>query len=132
MTMLDAVAEALDAGAEAVKFRPSGNSMMPRIRHKELVTVYPVPDKALLRPGDIVLARVHGVTRLHQILAVDHPNKRVETGNMKRHSDGYITYHAVHGIRLTVEQASACADRESARNAQEAASATLADARASA
>ena len=128
--MLDAMAKALDAGAEAVRFRPSGNSMMPRIRHKELVTVYQIPDKTRLRPGDIVLAKVRGVTRLHQILAVDHPNNRVETGNMRRHSDGYVAYHAIHGIRLTVEQASACAERESARNAQEAARATLADARA--
>ncbi|MEY9926452.1 hypothetical protein ABH926_001074 [Catenulispora sp. GP43] len=58
MGMLDAFAARVATGAE-VRFRPTGSSMVPLIRSRQLVTVAPV-DPARLEVGDIVLARVAG------------------------------------------------------------------------
>jgi hypothetical protein len=56
MGMLDAFAARVAAG-QTVQFRPTGSSMVPLIRSRQLVTVEPV-DPAKLQVGDIVLARV--------------------------------------------------------------------------
>ena len=79
MGMLDAMAARLGAG-EAVRFRPTGSSMVPVIRSRQLVTVAPV-DPAKLEVGDIVLARVAGTTYLHLVSALDKANTRVQISN---------------------------------------------------
>ena len=47
------------AAGATVDFRPTGSSMVPLIRSRQLVTVTPV-DPTTLEVGDIVLARVAG------------------------------------------------------------------------
>jgi hypothetical protein len=62
---LDAVAARASGGA-VVESRPSGSSMVPLIRGRQLVTVAPV-DPAKVEVGDIVLARVAGRVYLHLV-----------------------------------------------------------------
>lgn len=69
MGALDAIAARVAAG-HTVEFRPSGSSMVPLIRNRQLVTVAPV-DPARVEVGDIVLARVAGTTYLHLVSAID-------------------------------------------------------------
>ena len=54
MGALDAYAAQVAAG-ETVSFRPTGSSMVPLIRSRQLVTVVPVKSSAV-EVGDIVLA----------------------------------------------------------------------------
>ena len=75
MGALDAVAARVAEG-RTVEFRPSGSSMVPLIRSRQLVTVAPV-DPAKVEVGDIVLARVAGTTYLHLVSAVDATRGRV-------------------------------------------------------
>jgi hypothetical protein len=58
MGVLDMIASRVAAGS-TVDFRPSGSSMVPLIRSRQLVTVAPV-DPTTVEIGDIVLARVAG------------------------------------------------------------------------
>lgn len=60
--------EALRRG-ETVRFRPTGNSMTPRIRSGQLCTVEPVTLDDV-RGGDVVLCRVGRAEYLHVVLAV--------------------------------------------------------------
>src|SRR5215471_2195284 len=76
---LDAVAIRVAAGS-TVEFRPSGSSMVPLIRSRQLVTVAPV-DPATVEVGDIVLARVAGTVYLHLVTAVDAAAGRVQISN---------------------------------------------------
>jgi hypothetical protein len=56
MGALDAMAGRVAAGS-TVEFRPTGSSMVPLIRSRQLVTVASA-DPARVEVGDIVLARV--------------------------------------------------------------------------
>ena len=77
MGALDAMASRVAAGA-TVEFRPTGSSMVPLIRSRQLVTVVPV-DPARVEVGDIVLARVAGTVYLHLVSAID--GGRVQISN---------------------------------------------------
>src|SRR4029079_4196475 len=60
MGMMELMATRVAAGA-TVEFRPTGSSMVPLIRSRQLVTVAPV-DTIQGQGGDIVLAKVtHGL-----------------------------------------------------------------------
>lgn len=50
---------------EEVSFRPRGNSMTPKIKSGQLVTVS--PDLTLLKMGDVVLCKVSGKQYLHYV-----------------------------------------------------------------
>lgn len=65
MSWADGAIERLRKG-EAVRIRPSGNSMTPLIKSGELITVRPC-DPTLIKPGDVVLVRVHGKVYLHLV-----------------------------------------------------------------
>lgn len=96
----------LQAG-QTVQFRPHGNSMTPRIRSGQLVTVKPVTRVMLetghVATGDIVLARVRGVLKLHLITAMDSPHRRVQISNNHGHVNGWTSYDRVYGICTAVE-----------------------------
>ncbi len=77
MGVLDAIAGRVAAGA-TVDFRPSGSSMVPQIRSRQLVTVAPA-DPSKVDVGDIVLARVGGTVYLHLVSAVDANAGRVQS-----------------------------------------------------
>jgi hypothetical protein len=101
MGMLDAMAARVAAGA-AVEFRPSGSSMVPLIRSRQLVSVAPV-DPAGVEVGDIVLARVAGAVYLHLVSAVDHSAGRVQISNNRGRVNGWTTHARVFGICTSVD-----------------------------
>lgn len=90
------------ASGETVRFRPAGNSMTPRIRSRQLVTVEPVK-AAALKVGDVALGRVRGTIRLHLVSAVDHGNRRVQISNNHGHVNGWTSHDRVYGICVAVE-----------------------------
>ncbi|GAB7053013.1 S24 family peptidase [Catenuloplanes indicus] len=100
MGVLDGVAARVAAGA-TVSFRPAGNSMVPLIHSRDLVTVAPV-DPARVEIGDIVLARVAGAVYLHLVSAVDAANGRVQIGNNRGRVNGWTNHARVYGICVAV------------------------------
>jgi hypothetical protein len=98
---LSAAAAAVTAG-QTVRFRPRGNSMAPRIRHRQLVTVAPA-DPAALQPGDVALARIRGSLVLHLVSAVDSRRERVQISNIRGVVNGWAPYRHVYGVLVAVE-----------------------------
>src|SRR5687768_5031820 len=96
MGVMDTVAGRVAAGA-SVEFRPSGSSMVPLIRSRQLVTVAPV-DPAAVEVGDIVLARVAGTVYLHLVSAVDATRNRVQISNNRGRVNGWTGHAKVYGI----------------------------------
>jgi hypothetical protein len=99
MGALDAVAARVAAG---VSFRPTGSSMVPLIRSRQLVTVGPV-DPSAIEVGDIVLARVAGSVYLHLVSAVDGPRSRVQISNNRGRINGWTNHARVYGICTAVD-----------------------------
>lgn len=99
--MLDAVAARVAAGA-TVDFRPTGSSMVPLVRSRQLVTVAPV-DPGKVETGDIVLARVAGTVYLHLVSAVDTAKGRIQISNNRGRVNGWTTHARVYGICVAVE-----------------------------
>ncbi len=99
MGALDAVAARV-ANGETVRFRPSGSSMVPLIRSRQLVTVVPV-DPARLDVGDIVLARVAGSVYLHLVTAI--AGGRVQIGNNRGRINGWTGQERVFGLCVEVD-----------------------------
>jgi hypothetical protein len=102
MGMLGLIASRVAAGA-TVEFRPSGSSMVPLIRSRQLVTVAPV-DPARVEVGDIVLAKVAGTIYLHLVSAVD-PTGRVQISNNRGRVNGWTNHARVYGICIAVDGA---------------------------
>ncbi|MFD7906996.1 S26 family signal peptidase [Kitasatospora sp. NPDC059722] len=101
MGALDAVAARV-AGGATVEFRPSGSSMVPLIRSRQLVTVTPV-DPSKLEPGDIVLARVAGTVYLHLVSSLDPAKRRVQISNNRGRVNGWTGHDRVFGICVAVD-----------------------------
>jgi hypothetical protein len=101
MGALDAIAGRVAAGA-TVEFRPSGSSMVPLIRSRQLVTVAPV-DPAKVEVGDIVLARVAGTVHLHIVSAVDTAKGRVQISNNHGRINGWTNHARIYGICTTID-----------------------------
>jgi hypothetical protein len=90
------------AEGRVVEFRPSGSSMVPLIRSRQLVTVAPV-DPTTVEVGDIVLARVAGSTYLHLVSAVNTDAGRVQISNNRGRVNGWTSYARIFGICTAVE-----------------------------
>jgi hypothetical protein len=101
MGLLDAVAAKVAAGA-TVEFRPTGSSMVPLVRSRQLVTVAPV-DPRKVETGDIVLARVAGTVYLHLVSATDPAKGRVQISNNRGRVNGWTTHARVYGICVAVD-----------------------------
>jgi hypothetical protein len=101
MSNLTLIAARVAAGA-TVDFRPTGSSMAPLIRSRQLVTVAPV-DPAEVVVGDIVLARVAGAVYLHLVSAVDPVKGRVQISNNRGRVNGWTGYARVYGICTAVD-----------------------------
>jgi hypothetical protein len=99
MGALDAVAARVAQGT-IVQFRPSGSSMVPLIRSRQLVTVAPV-DPSTLTVGDIVLARVAGSVYLHLVSAIG--GGRVQISNNRGRVNGWTSPDRVFGICVDVD-----------------------------
>jgi hypothetical protein len=100
MGKMDAIASRVADGA-TVEFRPTGSSMVPLIKSRELVTVAPV-DPAKVQVGDIVLARVAGTVYLHLVSALDPARRRVQISNNRGRVNGWTGYARVFGICVAV------------------------------
>ncbi|GAA3345958.1 hypothetical protein GCM10020358_55090 [Amorphoplanes nipponensis] len=101
MSNLTSVATRVAAGA-TVAFRPTGSSMAPLIRSRQLVTVAPV-DPARVVVGDIVLARVAGSVYLHLVSAVDPAKGRVQISNNRGRINGWTNYARIYGICTRID-----------------------------
>jgi hypothetical protein len=99
--MLDMIANRV-AGGATVEFRPTGTSMVPLIRSRQLVTVAPV-ELARLEVGDIVLARVAGATYLHLVSAIEAGTGRVQISNNHGRVNGWTSGQRVYGICTAVD-----------------------------
>jgi hypothetical protein len=103
MGLLDGMAGRVATGA-TVEFRPSGSSMVPLIRSRQLVTVAPV-DPTTVEVGDIVLARVAGTVYLHLVSAVDTSSARVQISNNRGRVNGWTNHARIYGICVAVDGA---------------------------
>jgi hypothetical protein len=101
MGALDAIAARVAQG-HTVDFRPSGSSMVPLIRSRQLVTVAPV-DPTRVEVGDIVLAKVAGRIYLHLVSAVDTGTGRVQISNNRGRVNGWTNHARVYGICIVVD-----------------------------
>jgi len=86
---------------QTVSFRPTGNSMKPKIESGQLCTVDPVTDVAVLAVGDIVLCKVRGNEYLHLIKAIQ--DQRFLIGNNRGGTNGWIGPHSIFGRLVRVE-----------------------------
>lgn len=93
--------EQLQSGV-TVKFRPHGNSMNPRIKNGELVTVTPM-DRAP-QVGDMVLCKVDGRQWLHLVTAVCADGDGCcQISNNHGHTNGWCSLKNVFGRVIGVE-----------------------------
>lgn len=97
--MLEAIAR-----GETVQFRPVGNSMTPRIKSGQLVTVAPLKDDLSdLSVGDVALCKVRGTKLLHLVTAAPDPRhpQGWQISNNHGHVNGYAS--ALYGKVVKVE-----------------------------
>lgn len=88
----DAYIQRLAAG-ETVTLHPRGNSMTPRIKSGQEVTVVPVA--SAVDVGDVVLCRVRGRAYLHIVTAIE--GARFQIGNNHGRINGWIVAAAIFG-----------------------------------
>jgi phage repressor protein C with HTH and peptisase S24 domain len=79
------VLEKLQDGKE-VQFRPHGNSMTPKVKSGDLVTLIPVTIEELVKE-DIAFAKVNGYYYLHLVTAVK--DGQVQISNNHGHVNGW-------------------------------------------
>lgn len=84
---------------ETVSFRPTGNSMTPKINSGELVTVS--PDISDIKKGDIVLCKCSGRYFCHLVSAVQ--GERYQISNNHGHVNGWVGKNCVFGKVIRVE-----------------------------
>jgi len=101
MGRLDVIADRVVARS-TIEFRPTGSSMVPLIRSRQLVRVAPV-DPARVEMGVIVLARVAGVVYLHLVSAIDAGAGRVQISNNRGRVNGWTNHAKIYGICVAVE-----------------------------
>jgi hypothetical protein len=87
---------------ETVSFRPVGNSMTPRIRSRQLVTVAPV-ETADVALGDVVLCNVNGNQMLHLVTAIDVTRERFQISNNHGHVNGWTAARQIHGKVIALD-----------------------------
>jgi len=90
---------------EKVTFRESGNSMKPRILHRQECTYAPVKEHADVQKGDCVWCKVKGRHFTHLVSA----KKPVDDGflyqisNNQGHVNGWIGLDAIFGKVVAIE-----------------------------
>lgn len=89
--------EDLKAGQE-VKFRPKGNSMRPKIKSGQEVTVSPNVDD--VKKGDIVFCKVRGNFYVHLVTGID--KDRYQISNNHGHVNGWIRSNRLYGKVIAI------------------------------
>jgi hypothetical protein len=82
---------------ESVTFNPRGNSMTPKIKNGQQVTVVQIHDKTQLKKNDIVFCKVSGSYYLHLVYAVNIELKKVLIGNNHGHLNGWTSFSNIFG-----------------------------------
>lgn len=82
---------------EHVTLNPSGNSMVPRIKSKQSITLAPI-DR--IQVGDVVLAKVNGRFYIHLLSAIE--GDRIQISNNHGHVNGWTKRDRVYGRVLNV------------------------------
>ena len=85
---------------ENVSFRPRGNSMTPKLKSGQLVTITPVTPEQVER-GDIVLCKVKGNYYVHLVTAVQ--GERFQISNNHGHVNGWVGPTCVYGCVIRIE-----------------------------
>lgn len=85
---------------ETVQFRPRGDSMTPRIKSGQLVTIEPVEIQDLVK-GDVCYCKVNGNIYVHLVSAVGQDG-RVQISNNHGRTNGWTS--TVYGILTKVEK----------------------------
>lgn len=85
------------ARGEKVQLNPSGNSMTPRIKSKQAITLAPI-DR--IQVGDVVLAKVAGHHYIHLVSALR--GDQVQISNNHGHVNGWTHKDKVFGRVLDV------------------------------
>ena len=86
--------EPLRAG-ETVQVRGRGNSMTPLLLSGEVITIEPLSDDAILKRGDVVLAKVNRRVYLHLVRGLR--GNEVQIGNNHGRINGWTPRHNVFG-----------------------------------
>ena len=94
------VLQAVMYGEVLYDYRESGNSMQPKIKHRQPVTIHPV-NTELIEAGDIVIAKVHGRIFMHNVAEVR--GDSVQIANNKGHVNGWTPRSKIYGIVTHVE-----------------------------
>ena len=84
---------------ETVKYRPKGQSMKPRIKSGELVTVS--PDVDAIEKGDVVFCKVNGYYYVHLVTAIK--GKQYQISNNHGHVNGWVTKNGIFGKVTAIE-----------------------------
>jgi hypothetical protein len=85
---------------ENVSFRPRGNSMTPKLKSGQLVTIAPVKPEEVGK-GDVVLCKVSGHHFVHLVTAVQ--GKRFQISNNHGHVNGWVGPSCIYGRLIRVE-----------------------------
>jgi hypothetical protein len=86
---------------ETVAFREGGNSMTPRIKHRQKCTYAPVQTPADVKVGDAVFCKVKGRYFTHLVTAIR--GDQYQISNNHNHVNGWITLEAIFGRVIEVE-----------------------------
>ena len=89
----------LKAG-ETIENREGGNSMTPRIKHRQPVTIAPV-DVTKLERGDVVYVKVRGTVYTHLVVGLREGEAQI--GNNHGHVNGWTSLDNVFGIVIAVD-----------------------------
>lgn len=90
MSWADNYIKALET-QDTISFRPVGNSMLPKIKSRQLVTVS--SDISNINIGDIVLAKVKGSCYLHYVTSIKTKDNKTtyQISNAKGHINGWTS-----------------------------------------
>lgn len=75
---------------ETVKCRPRGNSMTPKIKSGQLITIEPVTSESELKKNDIVMCIVKRSQYVHLISSIDRTKDRYQISNNHGRVNGWI------------------------------------------
>lgn len=96
------------ATGQTVTVRPSGNSMTPRLKHRQEITIEPITPETEIDVGDIVFCKVHGQFFIHLVTARNQVDgtERYRISNNHGHVNGWAWRDQVYGrVRETVASA---------------------------
>lgn len=96
MNVKDLMVERLLNGEIVENYREGGNSMSPRIKHRQAVNIYPFNDGSEPEVNDVVFCKVRGRYMMHLLTAID--GERYQISNNHGHVNGWTTRDKIYGL----------------------------------